>query len=115
LWNQHKEATITKLGVPKGSRVNCAKNEGYIVRLNVVDPRYQMETNVSKWWKITYVINVNGHPPLARNGVACKGNWGAIYGNLKYIFNYMLRIKNNRKYWNLTFNKESNFEHPSTL
>ncbi len=78
-----------------------AKNEGCIVRLNVVDPRYQMETNVSKWWKITYVINVNGHPPLARNGVACKGNWGAIYGNLKYI---QLHVKNKKQYKILRFN-----------
>jgi hypothetical protein len=49
-----------------------AKNEGYIVRLNVDDPRDQMETNISKWQKIIDVINVSGHSPLARNGVACK-------------------------------------------
>ncbi len=49
-----------------------AKNEGYIVRLNVVDPRDQMEINVSKWRKIIDVINVSGYSPLVRNGVACK-------------------------------------------
>lgn len=75
-----------------------AKNEGYIVRLSVVNPRDQMETNVSKWRKIIDVINVSGHSTLARNWVACKGNWGVVYGNLKYIFNSMLRIRSNRKY-----------------
>lgn len=75
-----------------------AKNEGYIVRLNVVDLKDQMDINVSKWQKIIDLINVRGHSPLARNGVACKGNWGVVYGNLKYIFNYMLRIRSNRKY-----------------
>jgi hypothetical protein len=48
--------------------------------------------------KIIDVINVSGHSPLARNGVACTCDWGVVYGNLKYIFNYMLRIKSNRKH-----------------
>jgi hypothetical protein len=91
-----------------------AKNEGYIVRLNVVDPRDQMETNVYKWWKFTDVINVSRHSPLARNGVACKGNWGVVYGNLKYIFNYMLRIRS-KNILRFNFNKEGNLENPSTL
>ncbi len=55
----------------------------------MVDPHDQMEITRLKWSKIASELNLSGHSPLRRNGMAFKDKWGCMYGDLKWIFDYM--------------------------
>jgi len=70
--------------------------------LDIVDPCDQMETTTwSKWKEIAQVVNVTRHSILPKNNMAYKDKGGAIYGDFKHMFDYMIGIFKNNEYWDL--------------
>jgi hypothetical protein len=51
-----------------------------------------------------------------KNGPLCKDQWDVILGKFKKIYDYMVRIEHNKKYWPMTiadmiaFNLPKNFD-----
>ncbi len=82
-----------------------AKQKKFIVGLIAVDRKDLFKIATFKWQKITKVMIASGHLLIARNGTRCKDKWGVLYGHFNRIFDYMLTIGKNTKYWVLTMQK----------
>jgi hypothetical protein len=76
-----------------------AKKEKHLVNLDKLDARDQFEITVNKWKKMSkYVMNLVSAIHL-KNGPMCKDKWCFIFGNSKRIYDYMVVIGHNEKYW----------------
>jgi hypothetical protein len=47
-------------------------------------------------------MNKDNHSIHMKNGLMCKDNWVAIYGNFKQIYDNMNGNKSNQMYWDLS-------------
>lgn len=84
----------------------------------MVDPKDLFKIATFKWQNIIKVMTASGHLSIARNGTRCKDKWGVLYGHFNHIFDYMLAIGNNTKYWDLTMQKRTTlnvFQHFNKL
>ncbi len=56
-----------------------AKQNEYLIGLDMVDSRDQFESASCRWQKIANAMNANGHLSMLRNNATCKNKWGTIY------------------------------------
>jgi hypothetical protein len=52
-------------------------------------------------WKYISEVIIEVGSKVFWNDPTCKDKWGAIYGNLKKIHDYMGGVIHNEKYWNI--------------
>ncbi len=74
------------------------KKKKHIATLDRVDPRYQFPTVVIKWKNIGTNVMKEGCFQHTRNGLMSKDKQGAMSGDFKRIFYYIIETSNIEKY-----------------
>ena len=80
-----------------------AKREEFLEELDVVDGRDLMDSEVTKWSRISDKIMASGFSMYYRDGMACKGKWHLILPDYRRVADYHARTGiNDEDYWKLT-------------
>ena len=83
-----------------------AKREEFLEELDTIDRRDLMESEVTKWSRISDKIMAFGFSTHFRDGMACKGKWHLILPDYRRIADYHARTGiNDENYWLLTPNE----------
>ena len=83
-----------------------AKREEFLEELDAIDGRDLMDSEVTKWSRISDKIMASGFSTHFRDGMACKGKWHLILPDYRRVADYHARTGlNDEDYWLLTPNE----------
>ena len=83
-----------------------AKREEFLEELDCIDGRDLMESEVTKWSRISDKVMASGFSLHFRNGMACKGKWHLLLPDYRRVVDYHARTGiNEEDYWVLTSNE----------
>ena len=83
-----------------------AKREEFLEELDAIDGRDLMDSEVTKWSRISDKIMSSGFSTHFRDGMACKGKWHLILPDYRRVADYHARTGiNEEDYWLLTPNE----------
>ena len=83
-----------------------AKREEFLEELDAIDGRDLMDSEVTKWNRISDKIMASGFSTHFRDGMACKGKWHLILPDYRRVADYHARTGiNDEDYWLLTPNE----------
>lgn len=74
------------------------KKKKHTATLDRVDPRYQFQIALIKWKNIATNVMKEGCFQHTRNGLMYKNKLGAMSGDFKRIFYYIVKTSHNEKY-----------------
>jgi hypothetical protein len=73
------------------STLIAAKREQYFEELDAIDGRDLMNSNATKWIRISHLVMATGQSPCMRDGSACKAKWSQIIPDYKQIADFHAR------------------------
>ena len=83
-----------------------AKREEFLEELDAIDGRDLMDSEVTKWSRISDKIMSSGFSTHYRDGMACKGKWHLLLPDYRRVADYHARTGiNNEDYWLLSPNE----------
>ena len=83
-----------------------AKRDEFLEELDAVDGRDLMDSEVTKWSRISDKIMASGFSTHFRDGMVCKGKWHLILPDYRRVADYHARTGiNEEDYWLLTPNE----------
>ena len=83
-----------------------AKREEFLEELDAIDGRDLMDSEVTKWSRISDKIMSSGFSTHYRDGMACKGKWHLLLPDYRRVADYHARTGiNDEDYWLLTPNE----------
>jgi hypothetical protein len=83
-----------------------AKRNEFLEELDAIDGRDLMDSEVTKWNRISEKITASGFSTHFRDGMACKGKWHLILPDDRKVVDYHARTGiNDEDYWLLTPNE----------
>ena len=83
-----------------------AKRDEFIEELDCIDGRDLMESEVTKWSRISDKVMGSGFSIHYRDGMACKGKWHLLLPDYRRVVDYHTRTGiNDEDYWVLTPNE----------
>ncbi len=78
-----------------------AKPKEHLKQLELVDPRDQFKSTITKWKNVSTFAIASGFSHHVRNGPTCKDKWIIIYNDYCKVKDYMYTTSVNAYYWAL--------------